>query len=90
MDSLAEILEELRGSRQGEILSVAPLRARWADVAGELAGSGEPVRVRNGTLWIRCPDGAAAQEWHFRQEQVLARLRQVFPQAEVERLKIRA
>lgn len=90
MESLGDILRRLGASRRGQALSVAGLRARWEEVAGDLACWGEPVRVERGTLWIRCVEPAAAHNWRLQKERVLERLRGTFPEAGIERLRVRA
>jgi predicted nucleic acid-binding Zn ribbon protein len=71
--------------REQEVLAL------WPEVVGEhIAARTQAVRVEKGVLYVHVDHGAWMQELHFKEKELLARLREKAPGARLKRIRFGA
>ena len=85
-EGLEGLLQSFRWQGQ---LAEAELFNNWAVVVGETnAAASQPEALINGTLTIRCKSTAWATQLRLMQTQILAKIREAYPDLEITALKL--
>ncbi|NLZ16808.1 MAG: DUF721 domain-containing protein [Desulfobulbaceae bacterium] len=89
LTALQHILPDLFKERQWQQpWQVQSLYAQWPDIAGPEAGrSSLPVAIRNQTLWLYVSHSIWAQEIHYRQSELLKRVRPLVPDQDIRAIR---